>query len=64
MVEEFRLKYNNYESNDRKYHKLKSCMQHLFERFNSEGHHCFLDKISITFTDKTDPSEPLKRENY
>ena len=64
-VEEFRLRWNNYKSNDRKYQKLESCIQrHLFEHFHSEGHHCFLDKISVTFIDKTDPSEPLKRENY
>ena len=24
----------------------------------------FLDNISITFIDKTDPLDPLKRENY
>ena len=34
------------------------------EHFNEEGHHGFLEHVSITFTDKTDPSEPLKRENY
>ena len=38
--------------------------QHLYEHCNSEGHHCFLDEISITLIDKTDPFEPLKRENY
>ena len=38
--------------------------QHLFEHFNSEGHHCFLDQISITFIDKTDSTKPLKRDNY
>ena len=38
--------------------------QHLFEHFNSEGHRCFLDKISITFIGKKNPSELLKRENY
>ena len=38
--------------------------QHVFKHFNSERHHCFLDKISITFIDKTDPSDPLKRQNY
>ena len=37
--------------------------KYLFEHFDSEGYHCFLDEISITFIDKTDPSEPLKREN-
>ena len=35
--------------------------EHLFEHFNEEGHHGFLEDVSITFTDKTDPSEPLKR---
>ena len=59
------MRWNNYKSNDRKYQKLELCMQqHLFKHFNSEGHHCFLDKISITFIDKTDSSEPLKRDNY
>ena len=49
-VEDFRLRWNNYKSNDRKYQKLESCMQqHLFDHFNSEGHHCFLDEISIPF---------------
>ena len=38
--------------------------EHLFEHFNEEGHHRFLEDASITFIDKTDPSEPLKRENY
>ena len=38
--------------------------QHLFEHCNSEEHHCFLDEISITFIDKTGPSELLKKENY
>ena len=52
-------------SNNRKHQQLESCMQeHLFEHFNEEGYHRFLEEISITFTDKTDPSEPLKRENY
>ena len=38
--------------------------QHLFEHFNNEGHYFFLDKISITFIDKTNPSEPLQKEHY
>ena len=61
-VEEFRLRGNNYQFNDHKYQKLEPCMQqHLFEYFNSEGHHCFLEEISIRFIDKIDPSEPFKR---
>ena len=64
-VEELRLRYNNYQSKDHKYQKLESCMQQqLFQHFHSEGHHCYLEEISIRFTDKTDPSEPLKSENY
>ena len=43
---------------------MDSCMQeYLFEHFNEEGHHGFLEDVSITFIDKTDLSEPLKREN-
>ena len=60
-VDEFRLRWNKYKSNDHKYQKLESCMQqYISEHFNSEGHYCFLDAISITFIDKTDHSEPLK----
>ena len=64
-VDEFRLKWNNYKSNNRKQQRLESCIQeNLFEHFNEEGHHGFLEDISITFIDKTDPSAPLKREKY
>ena len=38
--------------------------QHLFNYFYTSGHTGFLDDISITFIDKTDPSDPLKREDY
>ena len=38
-------------------------LQHLFEYFNNEGHHCFLDETSITFIDKTDSTETLTRKN-
>ena len=61
-VDEIRLRWNNYKSNNRKHQLLELCMEeHLFEHFNEEGHHGFLEDVSITFTDKTDPSEPLKR---
>ena len=64
-VDEFRLRWNNYRSYNKKYQRLEPCMQeHLFEHFNEEEHHGFLEDVSITFIDKTDPSEPLKRENY
>ena len=41
------------------------CMQeHIFERFNSEGHAGCLENVSVTFIDKTDSQNPEKRENY
>ena len=54
-----KLRWNNYESNNRKYQHLESCMkEHLFELFNDEGHHGFLEDVSTTFIDKTDSSDP------
>ena len=38
--------------------------EHIFEHCNEEGHNGFLEDASITFIDKTDPSEPLKKESY
>ena len=64
-VDKFRLRWNNNNSNNRKHQRLESCMQeHLFEHFNEERHHGFLEDVSITLIDKIDPSEPLKREKY
>ena len=41
------------------------CMQeHLFRHCSSPGHHGFSNDVSITFIDKADPSDPLKREDY
>ena len=38
--------------------------QYLFEHFYEEGHHGFLEDVSSTLIDKTDPSNPLPGENY
>ena len=38
--------------------------EHLFWYFSSPGHNGFLNEVSVTFIDKTDPSHPLKRENF
>ena len=38
--------------------------EHLFRHFSSPGRNGFLNDVSITSIDKTDPSDPLKRENY
>ena len=64
-VDEFRLRWNNYNSNNRKHQRLESYMQEfLLEHFNKEGHHGFFEEVSIVFIDQTSPSEPLKRQNY
>ena len=65
-VDKFRLRWNNYKSNNRKHQHLERCIrEHLFEHFNKEGHHRFLENVSITFIDKTGPlEEPLKKINY
>ena len=38
--------------------------EHLFRHFSSPGRNGFLNDVSITFIDKTDPSDPLKLEDY
>ena len=64
-VEEFRCKWNNYKSNGHKCQEDGTSMQqHLFEHFSEERHHSFLEDVSIAMGDKTDPSNPLQRENY
>ena len=65
MVEKFRCRWNNYQNNGRNYQEYGTCMQqHLSEQFSEEGHHNFLEDVSVKFIDKTDPSKSLQRENY
>ena len=64
-INDFRFRLNNYKDNNRKCHRSDMCMQeHLFKHFLSPGHNGFLNNVSITFINKTDLSDPLKRENY
>ena len=39
-------------------------MQQIRKHFSSPGRNEFLNDVSITFIDKTDLSDPLKREDY
>ena len=39
-------------------------MSTFFRHFSSLGHNGFLNDVSITFIDKTNPPDPLKREDY
>ena len=44
---------------------IEGCMQeHHFRHFSSPGLTVFLNDVLITFIDKTDPSDPLEREDY
>ena len=38
--------------------------QHLFEHIASEGHCTFLEDLTITLTDKTDPKDSNQHEHY
>ena len=50
----------NYKSNRCKHAYGETCMQgHLFEHFCENDHVDFLCDVSITFIDKTNPSNPL-----
>ena len=64
-TDDFRFRCNNYKDNNRKYQRSETCIQeHLFRHFSSPRHNGFLNDVSITFIDKTDPSDPLKREDF
>lgn len=38
--------------------------RHICEQYWSVGHCGFLECVSVTLVDETDPSNPLKREGY
>ena len=38
--------------------------EHFLGHFSSPGYNGFLIDVFVTFIDKTDPSDPIKRENY
>ena len=64
-IDEFRKRWNNDKSNDRKYLNRKPCFQeNIFEHFNIDGLSGFLENFSITYIDKTDTADPEKQENY
>ena len=45
--------------------KNKNCMQdYLYCHFESEGYNSFLEDMSIILIDKTDDSDPTKRETF
>ena len=38
--------------------------RHLHEHFNLPGHSGFLNDVSVTLIDKTDPKDPTKRQDF
>ena len=38
--------------------------EYLYSHFQSQGHNGFLENVSITLIDKTDYSNPTKRETF
>ena len=64
-TDSFRSRWNNYKSKSRKFDRNEKCMQeYLYSHFESEGHNGFLEDVSITLIDKTDGSNPTKREFF
>ena len=64
-VDSFRSRWNNYKCNCYKHAKGESVkQQHLCDHFMLEDHTHFVNDVPIIFIDKTDPTDPLKREQY
>ena len=65
ITDKFRFRWNNYKENDRKALRGEEHMQpELLEHFAAGNHGCFLTDCSITLIDKTDGSDPTRREEY
>ena len=64
-VDRFRLRWNNYKESDTKFLRGEEIKQKsLHEHFLSDSHQSFEEDVSICLIDKTDPSDPHKREYY
>ena len=63
-IDQFHSRWSNYKSDSRKHGQRATCMQqHLFNHFCNSGHCGFLEDVSLTFIDKADPSNSLRRED-
>ena len=64
-TDNFCSRWHNYKPKSKSFKREEKCIQeHLYKHFKSERHTEFLDDISITLIDKTDGSNPTKREKY
>ena len=64
-TDNFLGRWNNYKSKSKSFKRGEKCIQEqLYKHFEKEGHTEFLMDVLITLIDKTDGSNPTKRENY
>ena len=64
-TDSFRSKWNKYKSKSRRFDENEKCMQeYLYSHIESEGHNGFLEDLSINLIDKTDATDPTKREMF
>ena len=64
-TDKFRLRWNNYNENNRKAKRREEHMKPLiFTHSSSKDHNDFLEDFSITLTDKIDRSDPTRRQEY
>ena len=64
-MDDFRYRMHKSKSNSRKFDGKESCIkEHLYRHFSSPGHRRFFNDVSVTLIDKTDGSDPKKREDY
>ena len=64
-VDKFRFRWNNYKESDKYFRNGKDIKQKfLHEHFSRDDHHGFEQDVSICLIDKTQPSDPHKREYY
>lgn len=64
-VDRFRLRWNKNKESDRNFLRDKELKQKiLLEHFLRDGHQSFEEDISTCLIDKTDPSDPHKRQYY
>ena len=62
-IDKFCFRWKNFKENHRRALRREEHMQlKLFEHFTDDDHNCFLNDCSITLIDKTDGSDPTRRE--
>ena len=64
-TDKFRYRWNNYKNCQRKAERGENdAPKYLHDHFLSEGHDGLLNNVDITLIDKTDPSDPERREEF